>query len=263
MDRQFEPANVSWRKTPLRHCGFAGQPAAPRPHLAHFLVLIPALAAVVGCSCGLTAASSPTPSAYAGRELPYLQALNRSNQFSGAALVAAGGHLLLRTAIGSADVQHRIANRPDSRFRIGSITKAFTATAVMMLVQDGRLKLTDSACQYVEPCPDAWKPVTVRNLLTHTSGIPDYLRPITLAQFDAPTPPRDLLLLVSRQPLLFPPGSGYFHSNANYVLLSLIIEQLSNVSYATFLPSASMAPSVSSRSGACMGPGLLTASAAR
>lgn len=180
-------------------------------------------------------AQSSSASTYARKELGYLQGLDKSNQFSGSVLVAAGGRLLLRSAVGFADWNSKRLNRPDNRFRIGSITKAFTATGVMLLVQDGRLKLEDTACPFVADCPGAWRSVTVRNLLTHTSGIPDYLPSITLAQFNAPTPPPDLLALVANRPLSFSPGSEYGYSNTNYVLLGLIIENLSGLSYGAYL----------------------------
>lgn len=146
-----------------------------------------------------------------------------------------GGRVILQSSFGYADWKTRTLVRPNTPFRIGSITKVFTATAVMMLVQDGQLQLDDAACSFVAACPSAWSGVTVRNLLTHTSGIPDYLGPITLSEFDAPTPPVALLALVSDKPLIFPPGSAYSYSNTNFVLLGLIVESLSGLSYEAFL----------------------------
>jgi CubicO group peptidase (beta-lactamase class C family) len=196
-------------------------------------------ATVAGCGVGGAFGSSPSASpsspAYAARETRYLRGLSDSGQFSGAALVAVRGRVVLRTAVGMADVAGHLANQPVTRFRIGSITKAITATAVMLLAQDGRLRLTDSVCQYVGGCPGTWTPVTIRDLLRHTSGIPDYLPPITLAQFDAPTPPADLLALVRDRPLLAPAGTAYAYNNTNYVLLGLVIERVSGADYASFL----------------------------
>lgn len=194
-------------------------------------------------------AQSSSASTYARKELGYLQGLDKSNQFSGSVLVAVGGRLLLRSAVGFADWNSKTLNRPDNRFRIGSITKAFTATGVMLLVQDGRLKLEDTACRFVADCPDAWRSVTVRNLLTHTSGIPDYLPSITLAQFNAPIPPPDLLALVANRPLSFSPSSEYGYSNTNYVLLGLIIENLSGLSYGAYLEQRIFRPLSMSGSG--------------
>ena len=189
------------------------------------------LLAIVVAGCGGLSAPMSAAQTYTSKERVYLDALEKSHEFSGAVLVEVRGRVLLQTSVGYADWNSRTPVRLDTRFRIGSITKAFTATAVMLLVQDGRLRLDDAGCQYVAACPDAWRRVTVRNLLTHTSGIPDYLPPISLAQFDAPTPPTQLLALVADRPLLFPPGSGYGYSNTNYVLLGLIVEALSGLSY--------------------------------
>jgi CubicO group peptidase (beta-lactamase class C family) len=196
-------------------------------------------ATVVGCTAGVPFQGSPSPSpgsaTFAARETRYLRGLSEAGQFSGAVLVAIRGRVVLRTAVGMADTGRHVPNRPVTPFRIGSITKPITATAAMLLVQDGRLRLTDSVCQYADACPETWKPVTIRDLLQHTSGIPDYLPPITLAQFNAPTPPADLLALVKNRPLQSPPGTTYAYSNTNYVLLGLVIERVSGLDYATFL----------------------------
>ena len=191
---------------------------------------------VTGCS-GEGAPTGPPSSvqSYAQKELAYLRSLSTSNEFSGAVLVAVDGRPLLRTAVGFANRDSRLPNRPETRFRIGSITKALTAAAVMLLVRDGRLNLDDPACRYLASCPNGWRAVTVRNLLTHTSGIPDYLRLITLAEFNAPTLPAALMALVADQPMSFPPGSAYGYSNTNYVLLGLIIEHGSGLAYGDFL----------------------------
>ncbi len=194
-----------------------------------------ALLAITIAGCGGQSGSASAAKIYTDKQLAYLHSLEKSNEFSGAVLVAVSGRVLLKSSVGYADWSSQTQVGPDTRFRIGSITKAFTAMALMLLVQDGRLRLDDFACQYVALCPDAWRPVTIRNLLTHTSGIPDYLPPISLAQFNSPIPPRDLLALVADRPLSFPPGSGYAYSNTGYVLLGLIIESLSGLSYGAYL----------------------------
>src|SRR5579859_1349223 len=220
-----------WSAGPHRAHGIALSAARSKIHSVAALALL----AITIAGCGGQSGSVSAAKIYTDKELAYLHTLEKSNEFSGAALVAVNGRVLLQSSIGYADWSKKTAIRPDTPFRIGSITKVFTATAVMLLVQDGRLRLDDAACQYVAVCPKAWRPVTIRNLLTHTSGIPDYLRPISLAQFNSPTPPRDLLALVADRPLSFPPGSGYAYSNTGYVLLGLTIESLSNLSYGAYL----------------------------
>ena len=95
-------------------------------------------------------------------------------RFMGAALVARGGKILFEKGYGMADIELGVPNTADKKFRLGSITKQFTATAIMQLQEQGKLSVTDLACKYVDDCPDAWKTVTIHHLLSHTSGIPSY-----------------------------------------------------------------------------------------
>ena len=194
------------------------------------------LSPAVSTACQPSSGGSPGSSqSYAAAELPYLEGLAKADRFSGAVLVASAGKPVLRQAFGMADWAGKVPNRPETRFRIGSITKTFTATAVMMLVQEGKLHLADSVCTHVAGCPHQWSAATIRNLLTHTSGIPDYLAPISLAQFNSPTPPQAILDLVRDSPLAFKPGTRYQYSNTNYLLLGLVVESTSGMTYADFL----------------------------
>jgi CubicO group peptidase (beta-lactamase class C family) len=189
----------------------------------------------IACQPSAGASGASSPPSYAAAELPFLEGLANADRFSGAVLVAKAGRPVLRQAFGMADWSARVVNRPETRFRIGSITKTLTATAVMILIQEERLQLADSPCLYVAGCPDPWHTVTIRNLLTHTSGIPDYLAPISLAQFNSPMPPRAILDLVRGSPLQFAPGTKYQYSNSNYLMLGLVIEGVSGTSYGAFL----------------------------
>ena len=103
-----------------------------------------------------------------------LNAHMKVNRFSGAALIASQGKPLVAKGYGYANVEWRIPNTTTTKFRIGSITKQFTSMLVMQLRERGRIRLEDSVCLYVSPCPDAWQAVTIHHLLTHTSGIPSY-----------------------------------------------------------------------------------------
>ena len=98
----------------------------------------------------------------------------KTNGFSGSILLAREGKPLVSKGYGLANIEWEIPNTPQTKFRIGSITKQFTSMAVMQLREQGKLKLEDSVCVYVAPCPEAWKAVTIHHLLTHTSGIPSY-----------------------------------------------------------------------------------------
>jgi len=105
----------------------------------------------------------------------YLQALSDTGAFSGAVLIAHDGAPIIRQGYGMASIEYGVPNTPETRFRISSLTKAFTAMAVLQLQSAGRLRLIDPICNYLDDCPDHWRTITLHHLLTHTSGIPDYL----------------------------------------------------------------------------------------
>jgi len=104
----------------------------------------------------------------------YMQARVKANDFSGTVLVARKGNILLSRGYGEANREWQVPSSPTTRFRIGSITKQFTATLIMQLQERHRLQVADPVCQYLDPCPEAWKSITIRHLLSHTAGIPNY-----------------------------------------------------------------------------------------
>ena len=162
----------------------------------------------------------------------YLAAQTREQKFSGTVLIAQRGKILLAKAYGWADEGRQMPNRLATRFGIGSITKQFTGMAILLLQEQGKLRVEDFVCSYVSGCPTTWKTITLRNLLTHTSGILDYARSLSL---DQPLPLESLLAYLERQPLDFPPGSRFAYSNSGYFLLGLVIEKASGGSYSAYL----------------------------
>ena len=100
--------------------------------------------------------------------------LERIDRFSGTVLVARDGKPVVSKGYGMANHEWGIPNTPQTVFRLGSITKQFTSAAIMLLQERGKLSVTDPVCKYVADCPAAWEPITIRHLLTHTSGIPNY-----------------------------------------------------------------------------------------
>ena len=120
-----------------------------------------------------SAASQPAPE-LAVRVDAYLAALVKDDLFSGSILVARRGTVLLSKGYGQADLEHEVPNAPHTKFRLGSITKQFTAMAILILQERGKLSVQDPICTYVPECPAAWQPVTIHHLLTHTSGISNY-----------------------------------------------------------------------------------------
>jgi CubicO group peptidase (beta-lactamase class C family) len=165
-----------------------------------------------------------------------LQAAAVDNKFMGAVLVAQGDTILLDKGYGFANLEWNIPNTPGTRFRIGSLTKQFAAAAVLLLEERGKLKLDNPVKAYYPDAPAGWDRITLFNLLTQTSGIPDYT--------DAPDfgdtmklqrTPQQLIAAVRDKTLDFAPGEKFAYSNSNYVLLSQIIEKTSGVSYQKFV----------------------------
>src|SRR6476620_7425542 len=103
-----------------------------------------------------------------------VQSYAGNKKFMGTVLVARGSDVLLTKGYGSANLEWDIPNTPTTKFRLGSITKQFTAASILMLEERGKLKLDDPIKKYVPEAPAAWEPITIFNLLTHTSGIPNF-----------------------------------------------------------------------------------------
>jgi CubicO group peptidase (beta-lactamase class C family) len=166
----------------------------------------------------------------------YMQATLKVDHFMGAILVAQHGKIIVSQGYGMADVKAGIPNAPDTKFRIASVTKEFTAMAILELQARGKLNIQDPVCKYVPDCPKDWAPITIYNLLTHTSGIPNLTsfpnyRTIEAEQLT----PTQLLADFENKPLNFAPGSKFSYSNSGYNVLGYIIERVSGESYAKFI----------------------------
>ncbi len=154
--------------------------------------------------------------------------------FNGSALVSRDGDLLFAEGIGMADDAKGIPNTPETRFRLASVTKQFTAMAVLMLVSQGLLKTTDPVCDYLESCPGGWDVVTIEHLVSHSSGIANFTDQPGL-DLSKPATPADTVASVADIPLAFEPGASFAYSNTGYVLLGMVIERASGLDYETFL----------------------------
>ncbi|WP_447726758.1 serine hydrolase [Sphingomonas koreensis] len=157
-------------------------------------------------------------------------------EFMGVVLVARDGEILFDKGYGSANLEWKIANDGDTKFRLGSVTKQFTGVAILLLQESGKVQLDAPIRTYLPDAPAAWDKVTVRNLLTHSSGIPnftsfdDYGKLKTLEATTA-----SLIARFRDKPLDFQPGEKYAYSNSGYILLTAIIEKASGQSYSAFL----------------------------
>src|ERR1700681_1498229 len=154
----------------------------------------------------------------------YMDNLDKLDYFSGAVLIARDGRVLVSRGYGMADLEHDVPNAPTTKFRIGSVTKPFTAMAVMLLQEQSRLSVHDSVCKYLLDCPAEWQPITIHHLLSHTSGIPSF------ADFpdndDYERKHMTLLATMDRfknKPLEFKPGEKFNHSDSNYLVLAYVI----------------------------------------
>lgn len=173
----------------------------------------------------------------------YLTEIVNAGWFQGTVLVARDGKVILSKGYGMADAAHGTPNSAQTRFRLASVTKQFTAAAIMILQARGQLNIQDTICGHLPDCPDAWRDVTILHLLTHTSGIPNYTDFMSYEPSQMqPATPDQLIARFRNEPLLYPPGTTYFYENSDYVLLGRIIEQVSGQSYADFLRDAIFAP---------------------
>jgi D-alanyl-D-alanine carboxypeptidase len=153
--------------------------------------------------------------------------------FSGAVLIERNGRVIFRHAYGLADRERRIANTVDTRFRIGSMNKMFTAVAIMQLVEAGKVKLSDRLGKHLTdyPSKDVAMKVTIRQLLTHTGGTGDIFGPDFDAHRDELRTISDYIRLYGTRGLEFEPGSRWAYSNYGFILLGAVIEGVTGRSY--------------------------------
>ena len=146
------------------------------------------------------------------------------------------GKTLLSKSYGSANLEWDIPNSPSTKFRLGSITKQFTAACILLLEERGKLKVEDPVKKYMPDAPAAWDKVTIFNLLTHTSGIPSFTGSPDHHSTEAiATTPEQLVARFRDKPLEFQPGEKWNYSNSGYVLLGYLIEKISRQSYRQFV----------------------------
>src|SRR5438309_3115358 len=157
-------------------------------------------------------------------------------QFMGAVLVARGGEVLLSKGYGSANLEWEIPDSPSTKFRLGSVTKQFTAASILLLEERGKLKVDDPVKKYLPGAPAAWDKVTVFHLLTHTSGIPSFTGFPDYESTEAiPSPAEKTVARFREKPLDFQPGEKWSYSNSGYVLLGYLTEKISGESYEKFV----------------------------
>ena len=190
-----------------------------------------------------TAVALPSSSEITRKVDDYMAAAIRVNRFSGAVLLARDGQPIESRGYGMANIELSVPNSPETVFRLGSVTKQFTGMAIVLLQERGKLSVNDPICKYLSDCPQAWQPITIKNLLTHTAGIPNYTEfPDFTKTAAVETTAAELTNRFRDKPLQFALGEKYAYSNSGYFLLGTIIERASGKPYADFLQENIFAP---------------------
>lgn len=183
-----------------------------------------------------TAATKLTDQQITTKADEYMNAAVKVEGFSGSVLVARYGKPIFDKGYGMANIELGVPNSPNTVYRLGSVTKQFTGMAITMLQERGKLSVSDPLCKYVAACPDAWKPITIKNLLTHTSGIPNYTGFPDFAKTTIlPISTTEMTDLLKSKPLDFAPDEKFSYSNSGFYMLGVIIEKVSGKTYADFL----------------------------
>jgi len=154
---------------------------------------------------------------------PYVDA----HMFMGSVLVAKDGKVVFSKSYGMADLEWSVPNSPTTRFNIASMTKQFTAASILLLEDRGKLKTDDLVKKYLPDAPASWEKITIYNLLTHTSGIPD-----DAAKYEPGTPDK---LVFRDRPLSFQPGEQWAYTNLGYIVLGYLLERISGHTYEEFV----------------------------
>ena len=201
---------------------------------------------LAGCALAMPAIAAPDaplPHDVRSRVEEFMAARVERDRFSGSVLIARAGRVIFSEGYGMASRELDVPCTPQTKYRLGSITKQFTAMAVLILQERGKLDIADPVKKHMPDAPKAWEPITIHNLLTHTAGIPNYT---SLPDFARTM--RDRVTLAQQiarfkdKPLEFKPGERFKYSNSGYSVLGRIIETASGKSYAAFVKEAIFDP---------------------
>jgi CubicO group peptidase (beta-lactamase class C family) len=155
--------------------------------------------------------------------------------------VVRGGKVVKARGYGLASVELNAPATADTVYRLASVSKPIVATAVLLLARDGKLGLDDKIGRYLEKTPEAWREITIRQLLTHTSGLKDHLNELHGKTCNG-TSPEEILAQMGTLPLNFAPGTSWLYSNTGYLVLQVIVKKVSGQSFDEFLAAREFAP---------------------
>jgi D-alanyl-D-alanine carboxypeptidase len=185
----------------------------------------------------------------------YIRSRVGLGQFNGVILVAKGRRLIFRRAYGYADVDRKIRYTHTTPQYIASLSKMFTDMVILRLRDKGKLSLQDSVCAHLDDCPPAWRPITIEQLMRHTSGIPDYeeklglFSPAYLSFMREPGAGARILESAKKLPLDFKPGEQFHYSNTGYVVLGYVAQQVAGRPFGELLVNDLLKPAAMSHSG--------------
>jgi D-alanyl-D-alanine carboxypeptidase len=172
-----------------------------------------------------------------------LTATYKSTDPGAVVLIAKNGQPLLRKAYGMADIEKSVALKAEDVFRIGSITKSFTAMAIMLLEEEGKLSVKDEITRFLPDYPMQGHKITIEHLLTHTSGVANYAdMPNVRNTVTLTATPLEVIDLFKNAPMMNAPGEQFVYNNSGYYLLGAVIEKVSGMSYADFMAKRIFAP---------------------
>jgi len=201
------------------------------------------IAAHVGLAAEHTGADSAGADKISKDLDAYVQAEMTRRHIPGLALAVIQGQQLRKmSTYGYASVEYSVPVQPATVFHLASISKVFTSVAVMVLVDSGKLNLDDRIGKYLDGLPPKWQSISIRRLLSHTSGLPDFLTNPEVSLATVADTPQGTLKALRSRPMDFEPGSRWQYNQTNYMLLSMLIEKLSGQSFAQFCKSHLFAP---------------------
>jgi CubicO group peptidase (beta-lactamase class C family) len=201
-----------------------------------------ALAAALATAAFATCTQQPHSGSLESRVAAYVEPYARTNNFSGVILITKDGRPLVRRGYGQAIREFDVPVTPETKFQVASVSKSFTAAAILFLEQQGKLQTSDPLDRFIPGYPSGGR-LTLHHLLAHTSGIPNVN---ALPDYDAksrfPHGLEEILSWFKDKPLDFEPGARYAYSNSNYNVLASVIERVSGKSYGAFLEEAIFRP---------------------
>src|SRR5262245_26819371 len=192
------------------------------------------LAVALACVVPARLAGSPPPTADESSSLvdPIAQEALHAGPIAGLTVgLARGGREVFAKGYGMADLENEVPATANTVYKIASVTKSFTGAAILQLRDEGKLTLDDPIGRFLPELPAAWRPVTVKQSLTHTGGLPNYHGKLFRENVAMDLTAAEWVRSMADRPLLFEPGTGWSYSNLGYDILGLIIEKLSGVSY--------------------------------